>query len=429
MTRATGYLKALGPGLLWAATAIGVSHLVQSTRAGALYGFSLLGVVVLVNLLKYPLFQAGPRYAVATGRSLIEGYVAQGRWAVGVYIVVTVGTMFTVLAAVTLVTGGLAQAVFGTALSVVGWSTVLLASCAGVLVVGRFPVLDRAIKAIIVLLALSTLVAFVVALERLGKAPPSPPLVLDGPTLAFLVALLGWMPTGIDAAAWHSLWTLERGRQTAHRASWREARFDFNLGYFGTVAIALAFLTLGALILRPLIVRPGGEALAASAGGFALQLVNVYVATLGEWSRPLILLAAFTTMFSTILAVSDGFPRVLAHLAKVLARSRRGRPMVSDRPEDRVDGYWLALAVLMLGALGVILYLRQRFITLVDLATTLSFLTAPVIGYLNLRAVTAPEVSPELRPPWWWRALAWTALALLAGLGVVYLWVRLVPGA
>ena len=26
---------AFGPGLLWAATAIGVSHLVQSTRAGA----------------------------------------------------------------------------------------------------------------------------------------------------------------------------------------------------------------------------------------------------------------------------------------------------------------------------------------------------------------------------------------------------------
>ena len=30
-----------GPGLLWAATAIGVSHLVQSTRAGASAGFGL----------------------------------------------------------------------------------------------------------------------------------------------------------------------------------------------------------------------------------------------------------------------------------------------------------------------------------------------------------------------------------------------------
>ena len=34
--------KTLGPGILFASTAIGVSHLVQSTRAGADYGFSLL---------------------------------------------------------------------------------------------------------------------------------------------------------------------------------------------------------------------------------------------------------------------------------------------------------------------------------------------------------------------------------------------------
>ena len=423
MSGFSGYLKALGPGLLWAATAIGVSHLVQSTRAGALYGFSLVGVVVLVNLLKYPLFEAGPRYAVATGRSLIEGYVAQGRWAVGVYLVVTVGTMFTVLAAVTLVTGGLAQALFGAALSAVDWSAVALAICALVLVVGRFPLLDRVIKAIIVLLALSTLIAFVVALERFGEAPASPPLELDGPTIAFLVALLGWMPTGMDAAAWHSLWTLERGRQTAHRASWREARFDFNLGYFGTVAIALAFLTLGALVLRP-----SGAPLAGSAGGFAAQLVEVYVATLGEWSRPVLLVAAFTTMFSTTLAVSDGFPRVLAHLGSVLLRPA-ATGSAGDALRDPSRAYWPILAVLMLGALGLIVYLQRSFTTLIDLATTLSFLTAPVIGYLNLRAVCAPEIPSTMRPPGWWRGVAWSALALLGVLGAVYLWIRLVAGS
>ncbi len=32
----------LGPGVIFASTAIGVSHLVQSTRAGADYGFGLL---------------------------------------------------------------------------------------------------------------------------------------------------------------------------------------------------------------------------------------------------------------------------------------------------------------------------------------------------------------------------------------------------
>ena len=48
------FLKALGPGLLWAGAAVGVSHLVQSTRAGATYGFALLGIVLLANVFKYP---------------------------------------------------------------------------------------------------------------------------------------------------------------------------------------------------------------------------------------------------------------------------------------------------------------------------------------------------------------------------------------
>ena len=43
----SGFKQGFGPGLLWAAAAIGVSHLVQSTRAGALAGFGLSGVILL----------------------------------------------------------------------------------------------------------------------------------------------------------------------------------------------------------------------------------------------------------------------------------------------------------------------------------------------------------------------------------------------
>ena len=46
-------LKSLGPGLLFAAAAVGVSHLVQSTRAGADFGFGLLWALLLANLFKY----------------------------------------------------------------------------------------------------------------------------------------------------------------------------------------------------------------------------------------------------------------------------------------------------------------------------------------------------------------------------------------
>ena len=70
----TSIFKSLGPGLLFAGAAIGVSHLVQSTRAGADFGFGLLWALLLVNICKYPFFQFGPRYAAATGETLLDGY-------------------------------------------------------------------------------------------------------------------------------------------------------------------------------------------------------------------------------------------------------------------------------------------------------------------------------------------------------------------
>ena len=45
------YYAAFGPGILFASTAIGVSHLVQSTRAGANYGFGLLIFIIIANYL------------------------------------------------------------------------------------------------------------------------------------------------------------------------------------------------------------------------------------------------------------------------------------------------------------------------------------------------------------------------------------------
>ena len=78
-------LRKLGPGLLFAGAAIGVSHLVQSTRAGADFGWGLIWALVLVNLFKYPFFQFGPRYALATGESLLDGYKKLGKSYLWIY--------------------------------------------------------------------------------------------------------------------------------------------------------------------------------------------------------------------------------------------------------------------------------------------------------------------------------------------------------
>lgn len=58
---------------------------------------------------------------------------------------------------------------------------------------------------------------------------------------------------------------------------------------------------------------------------------------------------------------------------------------------------------------------------LVDLATTLSFLTAPVLGYLNFKVVMGKNVSEEHKPKRWLRILSWIGLIVLSAAGIYFL--------
>ena len=141
----------LGPGLLFAAAAIGVSHLVQSTRAGADFGWGLIWALILVNIFKYPFFQYGPRYAMATGESLLDGYYKVGKIFLITYFILNLATMFTIQTAVTIVTAGLASSLFGLTDNMVIWSLIITAICYIILLFGKYQVLDKMIKVIILI--------------------------------------------------------------------------------------------------------------------------------------------------------------------------------------------------------------------------------------------------------------------------------------
>lgn len=390
-----GLWRAVGPGVLFAAAAVGVSHLVQSTRAGAAYGLGLVGLVVLANVVKYPAFRFGPHYAAATGTSLLEGYRRQGQWALVLYFVLTLGTMFTVQAAVVLVTAGLVLALFPLPADPIVLSAALLLVGAAVLAWGQYRWLDRLTKVLVAVLTLSTLAATALALPRvqLGTLTVLPPALLsDRATLFFCAALVGWMPSAIDVAVWQSLWTLARGADVRSRPSLRACTFDFHLGYVGTATLALCFIVMGAGVFHN-----SGEPLTPSAGGFARQIIDMYATTLGAWSVPVVGLCALAVMLSTTLTVMDGFPRALSTLfARFRSPERPGTFELQQLRRKRT--YWLSLGALTLGALAVLSLVLSSLQALVDVATTLSFLTAPVLSWLNHRAVSAQEVPPEARP-------------------------------
>ncbi|MDE0827724.1 MAG: hypothetical protein OSB03_00830 [Vicinamibacterales bacterium] len=412
------FWSAFGPGLLWAATAIGISHLVQSTRAGAIAGFGLSGVVLLALILKYPFFEYGPRYAAATGESLVEGYRRIGSWALWAYLGITLLTAGIIQSAIVMFTAYLIGFSFG-----LDWPLPVLAGLVmapGVLVLwrSRFEGLDFTIKAVLLVLAASTLVAAGITLPRADFSTFAiwPTAVVGGVVpFAFLLALAGWMPSAIDVSVWSSLWTLAKNDASGHRCTVETARQDFLVGYVGTAVLAFAFIVLGAGVMFG-----SGAAFADAGPAFSTQLVDLFSGTLGAWTRPVVLMAVVTTMFSTTLTVLDGGPRAIERSLFVLrAGSRASADAGPLRPGGTV--YWWSLAALVAVTLVVMSLFIGNLTTMVDFATIVSFLTGPLLGYLNLRAVTSDDMPIEHRPGPAMRALSWVGIVLLGGTGVFYL--------
>lgn len=248
-----GFLQTLGPGLLFAGAAIGVSHLVQSTKAGADFGFGLLWALLLVHIFKYPFFQFGPRYAAATGETLLDGYKKLGKGVLMAYYILNFATMFTIQAAVTIVTAGLASQLFGAfgvENNLVLWATLLMFISLIILLIGKYRLLDNLMKYIIMILTVSTIIAVTVALFSTKEVFDVTQIIPSGAAeITFLIAFLGWMPAPLDISIWHSIWSVEKDKTTVLSTKRKDAVSDFNVGYVSTLFLGICFVLLGALVM------------------------------------------------------------------------------------------------------------------------------------------------------------------------------------
>ena len=210
ISKTNNWLKKLGPGLLFAGAAIGVSHLVQSTRAGADFGFGLIWALVLIHIVKYPFFQFGPRYATATGESLLDGYKKLGKGVLIAYFIINLATIFSIQAAVTIVTAGLATNLFGITTNPVIWSIIITIISFLLLIIGKYKLLDNLMKFLIVTLTISTLIAVIIANFKTDTTVNFNQILPKGSIeVGFLIAFLGWMPAPLDVSIWQSLWAIE----------------------------------------------------------------------------------------------------------------------------------------------------------------------------------------------------------------------------
>ncbi len=397
-------LKKLGPGLIFAGASIGVSHLVQSTRAGADFGLGLLWALLLINLFKYPFFQFGPRYASATGESLLDGYRKLGKGVLTTYYIITLATMFTIQTAVTIVTAGLASSLFGDFISIEVWTVIIIIICLALLIIGKYKLLDNLMKVIIVVLSVSTIATVCIALFNTSD-PISFKQVLpeNSVEIAFLIAFMGWMPSPLDISVFLSLWVVEK-RKEAQEFTPKSALLDFNIGFITTIVLGIGFVLLGTLIMYN-----SSESFSSSAGKFSGQLIDMYTKSLGNWAYIIIGVAAFTTMFSTTLTTLDASPRAMSKTTQLLFN------------KHSKFGYSFWIALLSIGTLCIFFFLESEMGLLIKIATILSFLTAPFYAIINYTLICSKHTPEAWRPSLQLHILSWLGILFLIGFSVWFL--------
>jgi Mn2+/Fe2+ NRAMP family transporter len=321
--------------------------------------------------------------------------------------------MFFVTAAVGFVTAGFFENLFQIEFLGMWTMVILFAVCGFILCVGKFGTLDGIIKIIGFVLIVSTAVAFILAFAN-GPVEQSenflPRELWDDSGIFFLIALMGWMPTAIDLSSWNSLWTIARIKQTGYRPKLKETLTEFRIGYFITSLLAIFFLGLGTLVFFG-----SGDSLPNNNSLFAHKIVTMFANTIGQWSYIIIAASAFSVMFGTILAVFDGYSRSFQKIIQLLR---------NNESNDSRKSYVGIVCILAIGSILIIMQFGDKLKELVDFATTLSFLVAPIIAILNHKLVIGKFLPKNSQPSVWIKGLSMSGIVFLTGFALFFIYTK-----
>lgn len=413
MSKFKTFLKNLGPGLLFASMAIGTSHLVLSTKAGAQYGWIMVIPIILANIFKYPFFEFGVRYTNITSKTLIEGYLNRGKGYLWFYAFITLITTFTILAALYTVTAGLFINLFKTSDVSIGMVALgLFVFISSLLIIGKYRFLETSLKFVVSILFIALIVTTTLVIIRGQVAEvegftPTP--IFNEGGILFLIALMGWMPTTVEASSWVSLWSIEKWKVQKQKPSLQESLQEFNIGYIMTAVLAIFFLVIGWMTLYGT-----GTELSGNSVTFADQVVQLFTTHIGPWAYIFIAISAFATMFSTCMTAHDAVTRVALDIIDLL------------NPKVKMTGkrgyYATGIVTLALVNFVVVTAFAANMGQLVVLATFVSFVVAPIIGYMNLKNVTSVDLPKKYHPKKALQMLTYAGIVFLAVFSLLYFW-------
>jgi len=298
-SRRFSFLVVIGPGILVAATGVGAGDLLTASLAGSRHGLTLLWAAWVGAVLKWFLNEGIARWQMATGTTVLEGWVDRlGRWVRWVFLAyLLIWTVFTA--------GALMNAcgVAGTGLLPLGddprtskivWGAVH--SIVGLVLVrmGGFRLFERMMSACIGLMFVTVVATAILTRPDWGEVGRSlvTPRIPEG-GLGYLLGVLGGVGGTVTLLS-YGYWAREIGRRGA--AGLRACRIDLAIGYVMTALFGIAMIVIG-------------SRLALDRGPtVALELAGQLEGALGPAGKWVFLAGFWGAVFSSLLGVWQSVP-------------------------------------------------------------------------------------------------------------------------
>ncbi|HEY0967740.1 MAG TPA: Nramp family divalent metal transporter [Opitutaceae bacterium] len=363
-------LRTLGPGLLLAAAGIGAGDVVVASVTGIKFGYTLLWAIVFTAALKFVVTEGLARWQVATGETVVYGWVTRLPRVVTIYFGFYL-LLWTFFVGSSLSSAcGIAGASLFPGISVPVWGAIHAILAATIVALNRFKSFQKIMKALIAFMALSVFACALLltpppAEVIAGLLIPRVPTAGGGPAV---LALLGGIGGSLTVIC-YAYWLREAGGAGSDRL--KAVRGDVGLAYAFTGAFAIALC----------IIAAGVQANAVSGARIAIEIAARLETVAGPAGRWIFLGGFWCTVFTAMLGVWQGVPSVYVDL---VSSWRRNRPVSPGRDRKIYLGalVYLALAPLIL------LWFRQPVAIVVTFAIVgaffMPFLAATLL-YMNNR--------------------------------------------
>ncbi len=406
-------LRRIGPGIVVAATGLGAGDIVAGAAAGSRFGYSVAWAAAAGALLKYVLNEGLARWQLATGTTLLEGWVERlGRWVQYGFLAYLVLWSFIVGGAL-ISACGLAAHAIAPALSVGAWGALHSAGAAAMVLLGGYGPFERFMKVFIAvmfagILGCALLVAppeVIVTEAILGASIP------EG-GVGLVLGIIGGVGGSVTLLS-YGYWMREKGWEG--RGCLGLARVDLAVAYLLVCLFGVAVVLLSAGVPAHALDAPQSTAAAVRIA----DVIGGVLGPAGAWAFRIGFWAAVAT---SILGVWQGVPYIFCDFVGLMKRlaPEAQRAFVSRRsPWYRAYLLYLCLPPMAL------LYMERPVAVIVAYAVAGSLFMPFLAGTLLYMNSRTDWVGRDLRNGWATTVLLTLCLVLFGYLGLQELWVTL----